>query len=277
MSSHASASARPSGWGARVLIGIVVAYVGILILWPIVALVRGAFAEGLPPFVRALSDPEVLRAFGLTLALAAATVLVNAFFGTIVAWVLVRQRFTGRGFLNGLIDLPFVVSPVIAGYMLILLFGRRGWFAPLVEATGIKVVFALPGMLLATIFVALPFVIRELMPVLEEVGTELEQAAATLGASGRQIFWRVTLPEIRWGLLYGITLTLGRALGEFGAVLVVGGAVVGRTETATLYIFRALDERMYVGAYAASLVLALISVVVLLGMEQYRRKTEDHR
>ncbi len=261
-------------WVPQVLIAIALAYLAILIVWPVVAIFQGAFSRGVGPFIEVLSQSDVLQAFWLTFVLALAAVLVNAVLGTIVAWVLVRQKFTGQSLLNGIIDLPFVVSPVIAGYMIILLFGRQGWFAPWVEATGFKVAFALPGMLLVTIFVSLPFTIRELMPILREVGIEPEQSAYTLGASGWQTFLRVTLPGIRWGLLYGITLTLARALGEFGAVLVVGGAIVRQTETATLYIFRALDERQYIGAYSTAVVLAVVSFVVLIGMEVVRKRTE---
>ena len=262
------------GWGAQLLIAVSLLYLAVLILWPVAAIFQGAFARGAGRFLQELSKPDVLHAFWLTFLLAAGAVLVHAVFGTVVAWVLTRQRFAGRNFFNGLIDLPFVVSPVIAGYMVILLFGRQGWFAPFVEATGFKVAFALPGMLLVTIFVALPFTIREVMPVLQEIGVESEQSAYTLGASGWQTFWRVTLPGIRWGLAYGLTLTLTRALGEFGAVLVVGGAIARKTETATLYIYRALDERQYIGAYSAAVVLALVSFVVLIGMELLRRRTE---
>jgi len=259
-------------WGRRLLIGIVLGYIGILILAPVAAIIVGAFERGVGAFIAALSQPDVLHAFGLTLALSAVAVVLNTLFGVTIAWVLVRHRFAGRRFVNGLVDLPFVVSPVIAGYMIILLFGRRGWFAPLVQATGIKVVFAVPGMLLATLFVSLPFVIREVMPVLQAIEVEQEQAAHTLGASPWQTFWRVTLPSIRWGVLYGVTLTLARTLGEFGAVFVVSGAVTGLTETATLYIFRAMDERQYVGAYAASVVLAAVSFTILIGMEWLRRR-----
>jgi sulfate transport system permease protein len=191
-----------------------------------------------------------------------------------VAWVLVRQDFWGKGFFNALVDLRFVVSPVITGYMILLLFGRRGWFAPLLDLTDVRVAFSLPGMLLVTVFVSLPFVIREVMPVLREIGTEPEQAAHTLGASGWRTFVRVTLPAIRWGLLYGISLTLARALGEFGGVLVAGGAVSGMTETATLYIYRALEERQFIGAYGVALILALVSFIVLLGMEFVRRRSD---
>jgi sulfate transport system permease protein len=255
------------------LIGIVIAYLAVLILLPIGALVQGAFSQGATALVEALSDPNVIQAFWLSIRLAAAAVVINSVFGTIVAWVLVRQDFWGKGFFNALVDLPFVVSPVITGYMILLLFGRRGWFAPLVELSDVKVAFALPGMLLVTVFVSLPFVIREVMPVLREIGTEPEQAAHTLGASGWRTFVRVTMPAIRWGLLYGISLTLARALGEFGGVLVAGGAVSGMTETATLYVYHALEERQYIGAYGVALILALVSFAVLLGMEVLRRRT----
>lgn len=265
----------PKGLMPKILIALALAYLAILVGLPIAAIFQGAFAQGVGRFVESLTDPDLAKAFVLTLELALGAVLVNAVFGTIVAWVLVRQNFRGKSFFNGIIDLPFVVSPVIAGYMIILLFGRQGWFAPLVEATGLKVAFAVPGMLLVTIFVSLPFTIREVMPVLREAGIEPEQAAHTLGASGWRTFIRVTLPSIRWGLLYGISLTTARALGEFGAVLVVGGAVSGLTETVTLYIYRSLEERQYIGAYAASLVLALISFILLMGIEMARRRAEN--
>jgi sulfate/thiosulfate transport system permease protein len=199
-------------------------------------------------------------------------VLVQTVFGTIVAWVMVRDHFPGRAVLNGLIDMPFALSPVVVGYMLLLLFGRTGLLAPVLTALNIRVAFAVPGMVLATLFVTLPFMIRELIPMLEAFGIQQEQAAATMGASSWQIFWRVTLPALRWGMIYGITLTFARALGEFGAVLVVGGGVSGRTETATLYIYRALDERQYVGAYSAAIVLGLLSLTLVIGTDIIRRR-----
>lgn len=264
----------PKGWLPKILIAVVLLYLGILVVLPIGAVFYGAFAKGWDAFIEPLLDPQVIQAFTLSFELALGAVVVNAFFGTIVAWVLVRQNFWGKGFFNGIIDLPFVVSPVIAGYMIILLFGRQGWFAPLVEATGFNVAFALPGMLLVTIFVSLPFTVREVMPVLRELGAETEQAAHTLGASGWRTFRTVTLPGIRWGLLYGISLTAARALGEFGAVLVVGGAVTGKTETATLFIYRALEERSPTGAYAAAVVLAGVSFLMLIGIELFRSRAE---
>lgn len=263
-----------SGLFPKILIAIVAVYVAVLILLPIAAIFQGAFARGVETFFNALADPQVLAAFQLSITLAAVAVVVNTFFGTVVAWVMVRHKFFGKGFFNALIDLPFVVSPVITGYMVLLLFGRQGWFGSLVEATGFKIAFAVPGMLLVTLFVSLPFTIREVIPVLREIGIEQEQAAHTMGASGWRTFLRVTLPGIRWGLLYGISLTLARALGEFGGVLVAGGGVSGKTETATLFIFAALDERKYIAAYAVAVILAIVSFVVLVGMEIMRHRTE---
>lgn len=259
-------------WRRFLLIGGVVLYILILIVAPLVGLVYNALREGLPPVLAALGQPGVLLAFWRTFYIALITLVVHATFGTAVAWVMVRHRFPGRKLLNGLIDMPFAVSPVVVGYMLLLLFGRNGLLAPVLNTLGIQIAFALPGMILATLFVTLPFMIRELVPVLEAFGVQQEQAAATLGASGWQTFWWVTLPALRWGFIYGATLTFARALGEFGAVLVIGGGVQGRTETATLYIFRALDDRQYIGAYSAALVLGLFSLLLVLGTDFLRRR-----
>lgn len=263
-----------SKWVRRVLIGVVFLYLGFLILAPLAALVVSAFQQGLGALVDALGQPEVLSAFWLTIWIGLLVVCVHAVFGTAVAWVMVRHHFPGRHLLNALIDTPFAVSPVVVGYMLLLLFGRNGILAPVLNALDIKVAFALPGMVLATLFVTLPFMIRELIPVLEGFGVQQEQAAATLGANGWQTFWRVTLPALRWGFIYGLTLTFARALGEFGAVLVIGGGVQGRTETATLYIYRALDERQYAGAYGAALLLGLLSLLLVIGTDRLRKRMQ---
>ena len=252
------------------LIALVVGYVGFLIVTPIAALAMGAFERGIVASLESLNHPDVFKAFWNTLWISLVVVTIHAIFGTVVAWVFVRHRFPGRDLINGLVDMPFAVSPVVSGYMLLLLFGRNGLLAPLVEALGIQIAFAMPGIVLATLFVTLPFMIRELIPVMEAFDTRQEKAAATLGASGWQTFWRVTFPALRWGLIYGITLTFARALGEFGAVLVVGGGVQGRTETATLFIYRALDERQYIGAYSASLALGLFSLILVLGSDWLR-------
>jgi sulfate/thiosulfate transport system permease protein len=263
---------RHDVWRRRLLIGIVMAYAGVLVIAPLVGLTFGAFKEGIGAIIEALSQPDVLASFWRTLLVSLIVVAVHAIFGTIVAWVLVRQEFPGKSLLNGLIDMPFAVSPVVAGYMLLLLFGRNGMLAPVLTALNIKIAFALPGIIIATLFVSLPFMIRELIPVLEAFGIKQEQAAATLGANGWQTFWYVTLPALRWGFIYGVTLTFARALGEFGAVLVIGGGLQGSTETTTLFIFRALDERQYVGAYSAAIVLGLFSLAIIMGTDLLRRK-----
>jgi sulfate transport system permease protein len=256
------------------LITVVIAYVAFLIVTPIAALAAGALKQGFGKALSSLNHPEVFVAFWNTIWISLVVVTIHAIFGTLVAWVFVRHRFPGRNLINGLVDMPFAVSPVVAGYMLLLLFGRNGFLAPIIEAMGIQIAFAMPGMVLATLFVTLPFMIRELIPVLEAFDTRQEKAAATLGATGWQTFWRVTFPALRWGMIYGITLTFARALGEFGAVLVIGGGVQGRTETATLFIYRALDERQYIGAYSAALVLGLFSLILVLGSDWLRRKRE---
>lgn len=258
--------------GKWTLVGIVVSYVAFLIVTPLAALAYGALERGIEASLSSLNDPEVFTAFWNTLWISVVVVIVHTIFGTIVAWVFVRQRFPGRNIINGLIDMPFAVSPVVAGYMLLLLFGRNGMLAPVIDALGIQVAFAMPGMVLATLFVTMPFMIRELVPVLEAFDTQQEKAAATLGANSWQTFWRVTFPALRWGMIYGITLTFARALGEFGAVLVIGGGVQGRTETATLFIYRALDERQYIGAYSAALALGLFSLILVLGSDWLRHR-----
>jgi sulfate transport system permease protein len=254
------------------LVTVVVAYVAFLIVTPITALAVGAFERGIGVSLVSLNHPEVFKAFWNTLWISLIVVTIHAVFGTLVAWVFVRHRFPGRDLINGLVDMPFAVSPVVVGYMLLLLFGRNGLLAPVIERLGIQVAFSMPGIVLATLFVTLPFMIRELIPVLEAFDTRQEQAAATLGANGWRTFWRVTFPSLRWGLIYGITLTFARALGEFGAVLVIGGGVQGRTETATLLIYRALDERQYIAAYSAALTLGFFSLILVLGSDWLRNR-----
>ena len=263
---------RRGSVGRSLLIGAAVVYVGGLLLLPILTLVGGAFAEGIGRFGRALVRPDALHALWVTLVMVVCAVGLNAVFGTLAAYVLVRDRFPGRRALAALVDVPFALSPVIAGFVLIELFGAKGLVRPLVDALGVEVAFALPGMALATTFVSLPFVIREVMPVLEEIGVDQEQAAYTLGASPLATFRRVTLPAIRWGLLYGVTLTAARSIGEFGAVLVVSGGVAGRTETATSYVYRALEDRNDTGAYGMALVLSLASIGLLFAMDAMKRR-----
>lgn len=265
--------ARRPGPVEWVLILLVVAYAAVLLLGPLAAIAWGALSQGLGVLWEQVTSEDALSALKLTLGLALGATLINTIFGVCVAWVLVRDRFRGQRIINGLVDLPFAVSPVIAGLMVILLFGRNGWLTPLADALGIKVVFALPGMLLATTFISLPFVVREVMPVLSQIGLDQERAAYTMGATEWQAFWHITLPAIRWGLLYGVSLTFARSIGEFGAVLVVSGGVSGLTETSTLFIFRSLDDRNYVAAYSTAAVLAVISFVVLVCMELFRKRS----
>jgi sulfate transport system permease protein len=212
------------------------------------------------------------HAFWLTVELVAIAVPLNTVFGVVAALAIARHRFPGRGLFNSLIDLPFAISPVVIGLALLLVYGRKGWFGTWLADHGIQVIFSTPGMVLATIFVSLPFVVREVIPVLREVGTDQEQAAATLGASPWQSFWRITLPAIRWGVAYGVVLTTARALGEFGAVSVVSGRLAGRTETLTLHVQDRFESFDLTGAYAASVVLALLAVATLVSMNLMGRR-----
>ncbi len=258
--------------GAWFLIAVVVLYIGFLIVAPISALVEGAFQEGLNPVWKSLTAQPFITALWLSLKIALLVVLVQAFFGSMVAWVLVRQDFFGKALLNGVLDIPFALSPVVVGYMLLLLFGRNGFLSPILDALNFKVAFAVPGMFLATLFVSLPFMVREMVPVIKQLDLPQENAAATLGANSWICFWRVVFPQLKTALLYGMTLTFARALGEFGAVLVIGGGVQGRTETATLFIFRSLDERQFTDAYVASIVLGCLSVLMVFLADSLKRK-----
>ena len=260
-----SAQSRPgiAGW---ILIGLAGGYATLLLVGPLIAMTWGAFSGGLGTFISRLSTPDALHALFLTAYLAVGATAINAVLGLATALVLSRDSFRGQRVLNAIVDLPFAISPVITGFLVILLFGRNGWLRPLAETLGIQVIFAVPGMLLVTAFISLPFVIREVMPVLEHLGVQQEQAARTMGANRWQILWRITLPGIRTSMLYGISLSFARAIGEVGAVLVVSGSVSGFTETATLYIFGALDERDEIGAYAMALVLAAASLALFFGI-----------
>jgi sulfate/thiosulfate transport system permease protein len=269
---HVAPRSRPIG--RRLLTAAVLGWFALLVLVPTAALLRQVVAGGLQPFVRALGQPEVVHAFGLTLVITAVATVVNTVFGIAMALVLVRHRFRGRSLVDGLVDLPFAVSPIVAGLMLVVLYGPRGWLGHGLGGIGIRVVYALPGMVLATLFVTVPFVVRELVPILRELGDEHEQAAYTLGAGRWRTFWSVTLPSIRWGVVYGVTLTVARSLGEFGAVLVVSGNLIGRTQTATLYVHDGIESFHTEGAYAARLVLAAISFVLLVGMDLFRKRME---
>jgi len=259
-------------WGKRLFLATVLAWFSFLILFPVVEMILGAFRSGIVPFLTALHTPAARHAFWLTLWISIVSVFINTFFGLILALVLAQQNFRGKALLNGLVDLPLAVSPVVTGFMFIILFGKNGWLGHWFEQGGIQIVFAVPGMILATIFVSLPFVVREVVPVLKECGLEQEEAARTLGANRWHTFWRVTLPSIRWGLAYGITLTTARSLGEFGAVLVVSGSIIGRTQTATLHVHQEFNDFHFQGAFSASLVLAAVSFSLLIIMELLKKK-----
>jgi sulfate/thiosulfate transport system permease protein len=247
-------------------------YLAALLLIPLALVFRRAFADGIGPALDAVTTPEAMHAFWLTILIALVAVPANTVFGVLCALAIVRRRFPGHGIVNSVVDLPLALSPVVVGLALVLVYGRTGWFGEWLGEHGIRVIFALPGMILATIFVSLPFVVREVVPVLREIGDEQEQAASTLGATSWQTFWRVTLPAIRWGVAYGVVLTTARALGEFGAVAVVSGRIAGRTQTLTQHVGDRFEAFDLVGAYAASVVLALAAVATLLAMNLFKPK-----
>jgi sulfate transport system permease protein len=249
-------------------------YLAALLLLPLSLVVYRAFEDGLDEAWAAVTTPEALHAFWLTILIAAIAVPANTVFGVMCALAIVRRRFPGHGLVNSIVDLPLALSPVVVGLALLLVYARNGWFGEALIANGMQVIFALPGMVLATIFVSLPFVVREVVPVLREIGDEQEQAAATLGASPTQTFWRITLPAIRWGVIYGVVLTTARALGEFGAVSVVSGRIAGRTETMTLFVNERFERFDLVGAYAASVMLALTAIGTLVTLTLLRRGEE---
>jgi sulfate transport system permease protein len=264
---------NPRSLPALALIFIVLAYAVILLVVPFITIVQGALADGLEPILRTFADPTVQHALQVTFVLSVIGVLISAVFGLITAWVLVRHRFTGRRLFDALVDIPFVFATPIAGYAVIVMFGRGGWFAP----TIIPIVFAYPAILLVKIFVSLPFITREVQPVLANLSPEFEEAAYTLGASRWTTFRRVLLPEIWTALLYGIVLTFARMVGEFGAVSVVGGALEGYTETATTFIFRALNDRDETGSYTISVLLCVLSVVILIVMNRLKNRFVPQR
>jgi sulfate/thiosulfate transport system permease protein len=251
---------------------VAIGYLVAILLGPLSMVFYRTFENGFDAAWNALSNPDTIHAFKLTLIITAIAVPVNTVFGIVCALAIVRRRFPGKFLLNAFIDLPLALSPVVVGLSLYLLYGRNGWFGGWLDEHGIQVLFALPSMVIATIFVSLPFVAREVVPTLREIGIEQEQAATTLGSSGWQTFWRITLPSIRWAVIYGVILTTARCLGEYGAVAVVSGRLQGQTETATLRVEERYESFDVAGAYAISLVLAGIAVVVLVAMTAIRPK-----
>jgi sulfate/thiosulfate transport system permease protein len=247
-------------------------YLALLIGIPVGLIFINAFQDGIQAAWDAVTTPEAQHAFYLTLVMVAVAVPLNTIFGVGCALLLVRYRWKGNPVLDAIINLPFAISPVVVGLALFLLYGTDGWFGPTLGEWGIQVLFSTPGMILASIFVSLPFVVRETVPVLQEIGTEQEQAASTLGANAWQTFWRVTLPAIRWGVAYGVVLTTARVLGEFGAVSVVSGEISGQTETLPLFVSQQFEQFNLAGAYAASILLALLALSTLLLMNLLKRK-----
>ncbi|MBN2374499.1 sulfate ABC transporter permease [bacterium] len=250
----------------------------ILVMAPVYGILREVIRNGAGIFIDSISSPAAIHSFKLTFWITVTAIFINTIFGVMLALVFVKQDFRGKIFLEGLVDLPFAVSPVVAGFMFIMLFGPNGWLGSWFGSYNIKIIYALPGMVIATLFVTLPFVAREVMPVLAEYGIEQEEAAYILGASKWQTFWKVTLPSIKWGLVYGITLTFARSIGEFGAVLVVSGSIINKTQTATLHIHQQFTDFNYAGAFTASLILAVLSFSILIIMKcVYKRKEKGYR
>ncbi|MCB0905507.1 MAG: sulfate ABC transporter permease subunit [Nocardioidaceae bacterium] len=261
---------RSVRWVFRIL---AVGYVVMLVLWPVSLVVRETLRPGLSAILDSLSEPTVTNALRLTLGVAFWAVVINLVFGVTISILLVRYEFPGKRLLSALIDVPLSVSPVVVGLALLLVYnGRTGWFGPTLEGAGFQVIFAAPGMIMATCFVALPLVIREVVPVLTEIGDDQEQAARSLGASGRQTFWRITLPSITWAVVYGVVLSLARSLGEFGAVKIVSGNITGRTQTATLIVEQKYQNFDPGAAYATSFILAAASVLCIVIVSLLRPK-----
>jgi sulfate transport system permease protein len=260
----------PVRWGLRL---VTVGYVFLLVAWPTALVFRNALVDGLGTFLHAFSDPAIGHALALTLTVATWAVLINLVFGVTISLLLVRYEFPGKRWLSVLIDVPLSVSPVVVGLALVLVYnGRTGWFGPALERAGIQVIFSTPGIVMATVFVALPLVIREVVPVLQEIGDEQEQAALSLGANAAQTFRRITLPTIKWAVLYGVVLAVARSLGEFGAVKVVSGNLVGQSQTATLAVEQTYQNFQPQTSYAIAAVLALAAMSCLVLVSVLRPK-----
>jgi sulfate transport system permease protein len=251
-------------WVRRTLISIALGFIFLFLILPLAAVFTEALRKGFGAYLEALKEPDAWTAIRLTLVTAAIVVPLNLVFGVAAAWSIAKFEFRGKAFLTTLVDLPFSVSPVVAGLVYVLLFGAHGWIGPWLQAHDIRIVFAVPGIVLATVFVTFPFIARELIPLMQAQGTEEEQAAMVLGASGWQTFWHVTLPNIKWGLVYGVILCNARAMGEFGAVSVVSGHIRGQTNTMPLHVEILYNEYQSVAAFAVASLLALLAVLTLV-------------
>jgi sulfate/thiosulfate transport system permease protein len=269
-----TAKSKSLSMGQITLIVIALVYVALIIFIPAINVFAQAFKNGVGPFFSNFTNRDFRSAIQLTLLIALVCVPLNTAFGLCAAWAIARSRFRGRALVISILDLPFSISPVVAGLMIMLLYGRQGWLGGFLERINLKIVFATPGIILATAFITLPFVAREVIPVLEEMGSEQEEAARTLGANDRQIFWRVTLPNIRWGLLYGVILTNARAMGEFGAVSVVSGNIAGKTQSLPLFVEQAYKQYDSQAAFSAAVLLGLLAVVTLVAKAIVEQKTQ---
>ena len=251
-------------WARTALIGVAVAYMALMLLMPLATIFVEAFRQGIGAYLESLKEPDGIAAIKLTLIIAAITVPLNLVLGIVMAWAVTKHDFRFKAWLITFIDLPFSVSPVVSGLIYVLVFGAQGWLGPWLDARGIHIIFAVPGIVLATIFVTFPFVARQLIPLMTAQGRSAEEAAVSLGASGWQTFWHVTLPDIRWALLYGVLLCNARAMGEFGAVSVVSGHIRGETNTMPLHIEVLYDDYNFVGAFAVASLLAGLAIVTLI-------------
>jgi sulfate transport system permease protein len=267
---------RTEPWAVRiVLIAIALVFLGVFVVLPLILVFAEAFSKGIGAYLAALSDPEALSAIRLTLLVAAVSVSINLVFGLMAAWAIAKFEFSGKTILTTLIDLPFSVSPVISGLVFVLLFGAQGYWGAWLRDHDIQVLFAVPGIALATTFVTFPFVARALIPLMQEQGTQEEEAAISLGASGLQTFFRVTLPNIKWGLLYGVLLCNARAMGEFGAVSVVSGHIRGETNTMPLLVEILYNEYQFVASFAIASLLAMLALITLVAKVVLERQLDE--
>jgi sulfate transport system permease protein len=270
-----TAAVTETAWVRWLLIGVAIGFLGLFLVVPLLAVFVQAFSSGWSVYWESLTDRDARSAIWLTLLVALIVVPINTVFGVIAAWAIAKFQFVGKSFLTTLIDLPYSISPVISGLIFVLIFGRQGWCGPWLEAHDFPIIFALPGIVLATLFITFPFVARELIPLMQAQGTEEEEAARVLGASGLQMFWRVTLPNIKWGLLYGVILCNARAMGEFGAVSVVSGHIRGETNTMPLHVEQLYNEYNVTAAFAVASLLACLALITLVLKSVLQWKTSE--